>query len=162
MNNFKMNKSTPISQLPSTGMDDVYVSGQQSQQRGLPMMPPPDNEDDPAIQEVMSQLEGSGPSMMPMMQSQQPIQQPQYNYAPSMQNYSSSHMQPFSNNLNKDIQVDNKLLFVIALGAILVQIVPIDQFVSRWVAIGSIPFSGVLIKAGAVAGFVYVVTKFLL
>ena len=147
-----MSKSTPLSQLPqSTSTNDM--------------------DNDPLVQEVLSELaqsNGNGSEIVQETQTFIPQMPPQqmYNGSPHVapdefittppppQNFNAYQNAPVEKktfNFDSDMK---QVLIVIAI-VFLVQVVPIEQYVYKYIAIENIPYSAVLIKA-VVAGALFV------
>jgi len=157
-----MSKSTPISQLPS----NIPNSSQ-----GDLML-----DDDPTVQEVLNQFAQSASSteqqqqygnITPQQYVPQSIQTPQM---PPQQMFNPSQnidyvlpppqMQYYQQSLPKSFKFDmdiKNVLLVVAI-VVVVQVVPIEAFVFKYVAVEHIPYSTILIKA-ATAGLLYFVAQ---
>ncbi len=167
-----MSKSTPINQLPTNPPASLMI----------------DDENDDTINEVLSQLgqnQGQLEHQQPQMFSQQiPQQYQQMQQQPQLQPHVPQHMiqqmppqqmfnpmqyqpnelliqqqmmaTPYNHKTVFDTDVKTTLL-VIGI-VIAVQVVPVEQFVFKYVSIQHVPFSAYLIKA-VVAGAIFILSK---
>jgi hypothetical protein len=144
-----MSKSTPLSQLPNSVGNDGMI------------------DNDPAVQEVLSELaqgspnDGGQQSYMPQMPQQQmyngsphvanlqDYMNPKPNFNTFAQNYG---LAPQKNSMGFDS--DFKIYLLVVAIVFVVQVVPVEQFVFKYVAIDKVPYSPMLIKA-AVGGFLF-------
>lgn len=160
-----MSKSTPISQLPSTNVQDDLML-----------------DDDATVQEVLNQIaQSQEPQQMPMQQVHQVHQAQQQSYIPQMppqQMYNGTpHVMPQefliqppmqqpnwgqiqqNNNVSKfSLDSDLKTVILVIGIVLIVQIVPLEQFVFKYVAIEHIPYSTIMIKS-VIAGAIFVLAK---
>ena len=165
-----MSKSTPISQLPiAPQQQQMFVNDQQRQmvnqaQQAQQNFQMPQNtstsevqEDESAVLEVLSQLNTSvqaavplPPPPPPQVQQMQPQLAEMWRdaYAAAMpeqvempEQKSTSSIVPFMNNN------DLMLAIYVVVAVILVNFIPIDRAIGRYVAIDKIPFSDLMIKA---------------
>lgn len=148
-----MSKSTPIAQLPTQKVSAV----------------PSDilMDDDATVQEVLNQIAQtqSEPQVMQMTP-----QQHQMLYAsnpqprefvlppapPSQMHY--AHQPVYAENPSNMYQLDFKTAGMIAIIALFIQVFPIEIFVNKYVALDTLPYGAVLVKA-ALAGVLYLVAK---
>lgn len=156
-----MSKSTPISQLPNNTLPGSS---------GDMMM-----DNDPTVQEVLSELaqgQGDTGSMQGQYIPQMPPQQ-MYNGSPNMAHpqefiipqpyngyrpngaFGAFQGQPPSK-LGAEFDM-KQLVLVIAIVAF-VQLVPVEQFVFKYIAIENVPYSSVIIKS-IFAGGLFVLGK---
>jgi hypothetical protein len=147
-----MSKSTPLSQLPNA----MNSNG------GDMMM-----DEDPTVQEVLSQFEQPLPSQHHPSQFQQQQQQPQYTamqaaqmppqqmFSNMQQNNPMDFVIPpqqhpiYNNTVSSGLSFDSDMkhaLLVIVITCI-VQIVPVETLVYKYVSIDHLPYSGFMIKA---------------
>lgn len=185
-----MNKSTPISQLPNINSQGSFINDQQRQmitqaQNAIQNSTLPQNtqlssdiinDDDPTIQEVLSQFNGSKQDMpsnpninyvqqnhlqqqqlLAQIQAQQQAQQAQQNYIENMTQMSmpmnqivptgsSISTEVFSNYMIS-ITDDLKLVVLVFAIYIVVNFIPIENVISRYVALDKIPYNNIIIKA---------------
>jgi hypothetical protein len=164
-----MSKSTPISQLPSNAMNtnnDIMM------------------DEDPTVQEVLSQFEQPTQPQIDMNQfnqqqqmqqrvinnanvgnnmSQQPMMPPQAMFQNSFTNPSDFVMQPPSFNVGS-LALNNKSFFnfdgdiknilLVVALTFIVQVAPFETFVFKYAPIENIPYSSFIIKA-VVAGIAF-------
>lgn len=185
-----MNKSTPISQLPNLNSQGSFINDQQRQmitqaQAAIQSSTLPQNtqlssdivnDDDPTIQEVLSQFNG-GKAEVPItpnlnyvqqnhLQQQQMLaqmqaqQQAQQNYIETMNPMQINPMQmnqiiPSGGSISTEVlssymlQItdDLKLVALVFVIYIIVNFIPLEGFISRYIAIEKIPYNGIIIKA---------------
>jgi hypothetical protein len=173
MNEKRMSKSTPISQLPSSKVPDDLML----------------DDDDATVQEVLNQISQSQPSQGPngMMNPQEMMHQQQmqkfsqqmqmnpqltpqqmFSQGPQMmpQDYvipppQNSWSMMNNNNNNKpalNIDVDMKMIFLVIAITAFVQIAPLQNIVYKYLSIDHIPYSSVMIKS-VVAGLLFFFAK---
>lgn len=186
-----MNKSTPISQLPSQGSNGNFINEQQKQMFSqaqnavqnmtLPQATQPSadvvNEDDTIIQEVLNSFasnnapQNSQQNIEQMAQQNQPMYQPQMMSPP--QGYSPPQMNGMdpmllnmlANQVNSPSQVqspqytgsiesfinvfadDIKLAALVLIVFVVVNFIPLDRIIGKYIAIEKIPYHDILLKA---------------
>jgi hypothetical protein len=147
-----MSKSTLISQLPVQNKgnpDDLMLDDDATVQEVFNQIAQSQNQEQP-----LQQVQNSGiPQMTPQqMYNGTPHVMPQEFIIPPQQNYvpnnvaTKSKFEMFSKDLRKVFEV-------IAI-VVIVQVVPIEQFVYKYVAIQHVPYSGIIIKS-LLAGILY-------
>ena len=162
-----MNKSTPINQLPS----QMPQTPQQ--------MPEILNEDDSVIQDVLNNL-NSAPQ--PMAELNQQVSQDDIlrmaalnnmninQLLPPQQQYTAAAMQqlPYmnqpihSNNFAKFTQLfssEFKLAGIVFLAVVVVNLVPINNLIGKYIALEKIPYHDILLKAILSALAVIIIKK---
>jgi hypothetical protein len=176
-----MNKSTPLNQLPAnTELQGNFINEQQKHmitqaQAAIGNATFPQNtqissdimnDDDPAIQEVLNQFQQSQPQhqtpsqatqQMDYLQQQQLFaqlqqqqQQQQLSSVPSVPPPSSSSiLNTYMSNITDDI----KLVVLVFVIYIIVQFIPIEKLIGRYLAIDKIPYHHILLRAILAAVF---------
>ena len=165
-----MNKSTPLSQLPS-------------QQPGAVVVQQPLNDDDVVVQDILNQINGGGngsnggnggnisnggsiTTESMMMEQQQHYQPPplQYYAPPPSQPLPPQQMlaaqPPEIQNYMLYFADDLKLAGLVFTITILVHFIPIDKYVSKYFNIQNIPYHEVILRAIMIALFVVLIKKF--
>jgi hypothetical protein len=168
-----MSKSTPISQLPTNTMTtntDILM------------------DEDPTVQEVLSQFEQPMQQQVDMNQfqqqqmqqmqanammnagvSQQPMMPPQAMFQNGFTNPAELVMQPYANTFgafaskksffNFDSDLKNVALIIVL--TIVVQVFPLEQFVFKYAPIENIPYSHFIIKAVAAGIAFYFLQRYI-
>ena len=141
-----MNKSTPISQLPSTAQ--------------------PMNDDDVVVQDILNQINGDGASPPPPPEEYQ--QQPVY-YPPPQQLVPSPPQQQQVQQVPPPQDLQNYMMYFaddLKLGglvftiAVLVHFIPIDKYVSKYFNIQNIPYHDIILRSILIALLVVLIKKF--
>ena len=165
----QMSKSTPISQLPSNAMNantDVMM------------------DEDPTVQEVLSQFDQPVQQQMDMNQfqqqqqiqqrmmnvasaggmTQQPMMPPQAMFQNTFTNPAEFVMPPQNNTLGPlafnnsksffNFDTDIKSIALVIALTFFVQVAPLEQFVFKYVPLENVPYSSLIIKA-VVAGIAF-------
>ena len=160
-----MNKSTPISQLPTQVQPNVAS-----------VPPPVLNDDDVVVQDILNQINGGtvNESMeQQYQQQQQPMtQQSMHSYYPNPMMTQQMQMppqmvQPQIQAPPQEIQNyllyfadDLKLAGLVFTITILVHFIPIDKYVSKYFNIQNIPYHEIILRAIMISLFVVLVKKF--
>jgi hypothetical protein len=184
-----MNKSTPIAQLPALNQQGAFINDQQRQmitqaQAAIQQSTMPQNtqlssdiinDDDPAIQEVLSQFNGGGnlpqkgeqlPNINVVQQNHLQQQQmmaqlqAQQNYMENMAqlgqlNQSPPQIIPASSTISTEVLKnyiidvgDDLTLSAIVFGLfIVVHFIPIENMITKYISLDRIPYHGIIIKA---------------
>jgi hypothetical protein len=147
-----MSKSTPLNQLPANPGNEI--------------MP-----EDPTIQEVLTEI-GQGrsesvagqPQYMPQMTPQQmfngnPSIAPQEFLIPPPTNSYPQQFSPMNiGGIQTRVNTDVKQVLLIVAIAFIVQVLPVEFFVYKYLSVEHVPYSGVLIKSIS-AGILYFLVK---
>jgi hypothetical protein len=165
-----MSKSTPISQLPSVkGQDDLMLDDDATVQEVLNQIA--QSQDSNSSQQYQQQIQQQmQQQQMQQMQQQQAVQfmpqmppqqmfNPQDILQPQQSPYKSQQLTNTISNYGKskfDFSKDIKNIFVVIGICVIVQVLPIETLIYKYVSIENVPYSKVMIK-GVFAGVLYFV-----
>jgi hypothetical protein len=154
-----MNKSTPLSQLPS-------------QQPGAAVVQQPLNDDDVVVQDILNQINGGGGGGSITPESMMMMEQPQQYHPPPPQYYAPPPPQqppPPPQMMVQPQEIQNYMLYfaddlklagLVFTITILVHFIPIDKYVSKYFNIQNIPYHEIILRAIMIALFVVLIKKF--
>lgn len=196
-----MNKSTPIAQLPVLNQQGSFINDQQRQmitnaQAAIQQSTMPQNtqlssdiinDDDPAIQEVLSQFSASQKQEHPNinmvqqnhLQQQQMLAQlqAQQNYMENMSQMNqvippiaSAQIVPASSTISTEVLKniiidvgDDLTLTALVFGIfIIVHFIPIENIITKYISLYKIPYHGLIIKALFAALLFFLIKKTIL
>lgn len=182
----KMNKSTPLSQLPGAApqmIQQPFLNEQHKQmvnnaQAAIQNVSLPQNtqisadianDDDATIQEVLNQINSSGSSIPQSAPTQEYIPNIQQQYQQPLQQqlqYPTLLEQPIKPITNNSIDVllnvfadDIKIAILVMVAFVVVNFIPITSILGRYVAIEKIPYHDILLKAMLAATIVLIIKR---
>jgi hypothetical protein len=164
-----MSKSTPISQLPNAkGQDDLNLDDDATVQEVLDQIAQSNQEQyqQPPVQHFVPQMPpqqmyNGSPQVMPqefLIQAQQAQQQQNQNNWGGSVNNNNNNSPALIPKSRFNIDADMKTVFLIIGIVVIVQVLPIETFVYKYVSIEHVPYSGVMIK-GVAAGAIFLLAK---
>ena len=111
---------------------------------------PGNEEDDEMVQNILNQISDHQPGSSPPIHQTQPVK----NWNPSIQQIPPQHViqgftqqQNMNNGFFTGMKNDLKILVIVLIVAFIVQLIPIEKFISKYLSLDNIPYSDFLIKS---------------